>query len=56
MTDIGILRGEIRQMTRKAALYRALKEELGVLGYWKNRARGNPSKGWKASKGLLGKG
>ena len=31
-------------MTRRSELYRVLKEELTALGYWKNKARGNPIK------------
>jgi len=38
---------EIRQLERHQALYRVLKIELSQLGYWKNRQRGNPAKGYK---------
>jgi hypothetical protein len=43
--DINELRQAIRSMTRRSGLYKALKEELSALGYWRNKARGNP---WKA--------
>ena len=49
--DIIELRLEIRSMTRRSGLYKALKEELSALGYWRNKARGNPSKGYKMGYG-----
>jgi hypothetical protein len=45
--DIDQLRKEIRSMNRWNVLYRALKEELSALKHWKDRPRGNPSKGGK---------
>ena len=45
MIDLGVLRSEIKALTRRKALYKVLKEELGLLGYWQNKPRGNPSKG-----------
>lgn len=42
MVDIDELKQGIRRMTRRTTLYKVLKEELSVLGYWKNKARGNP--------------
>jgi hypothetical protein len=33
---------------RETKLYMLLKKELSLLGYWKNRPRGNPKKGYKA--------
>lgn len=47
--DIDQLRKEIRGMQRWHILYGALKEELGALGFWKNKPRGNPSKAGKIS-------
>lgn len=38
---------EIRQLERHQVLYRVLKRELSLLGYWKNRQRGDPAKGYK---------
>jgi len=38
--NIDQLRLEIRTMTRRSGLFKALKEELGALGYWKNKDRG----------------
>ena len=40
------LRKEIRALNSRKALYRLLKEELGKLGHWKLKRRGNPSKGY----------
>ena len=45
MVNLGQLRQEIRGLTREKRLYGALKEELTILGYWKNKSRGNPAKG-----------
>lgn len=45
--DIDQLRKEIRGMNRWNVLYKALKEELSALNYWRNKPRGNPSKGGK---------
>jgi hypothetical protein len=50
------LRLKIRVMTRNTALYKALKEELSALGYWRNKARGNPSKGHQAQQDALSRG
>lgn len=38
---------EIRQLERHQLLYRILKRELSLLGYWQNRQRGNPAKGYQ---------
>jgi len=46
--DLDQLRREIRQMNRRQALYKVLKEELGRLGYWKLRARGDPVKAFNS--------
>jgi hypothetical protein len=42
------LRIEIRLLNRHKKLYRVLKEELGKLGYWKLRGRGNPIKAYQS--------
>ena len=34
---------------RQTELYKLLKVELSVKGYWKNKPRGNPRKGFKNS-------
>lgn len=53
MLDLEELRFKIRVMRRHQALYRLLKEELGKLGYWKNRPRGNPKAGYQKGFGKL---
>ena len=45
------LKQEIRQMSHRSQVYKLLKTELSVLGYWRNKARGNPPKGFKAGWG-----
>ncbi len=40
------LRLEIRNMNRQKMIYKVLKEELSVLGFWRNRERGNPKLGY----------
>ena len=45
MKRIKELRQAIRTMSKRSLLYRALKEELSLLGYWKCKARGNAHKG-----------
>lgn len=42
MIDLDELRSEIRGMSVRSKLYKLLKEELSVRGWWKNRARGKP--------------
>jgi len=46
MIDFEELRIKIRQMNRTQVLYKVLKEELSKLGYWRNKSRGNPQKGY----------
>ncbi len=46
-------RNEIRKMSNRSKLYRMLKKELGILGYWKNKARGDSSKGFEAQQRSL---
>lgn len=45
------LRKEIKTMNRQNALYRLLKEELSLLGHWKLKARGDPKKAYRVSRG-----
>ena len=40
---------------RNTQLYKVLKAELQMLGYWRNLARGNPAKGLKAMQQAKGK-
>ena len=47
--DINKLRQAIKTMTRRSKLYIALKDELSTLGYWRNKARGDPFKAKEAS-------
>lgn len=49
--DLGQLRNEIQKMTRHNVLYRLLRDELSKRGYWKARARGNPKKAYRISRG-----
>lgn len=46
--DIEQLAEEIRRMERHQALYKMLKRELSLLGYWKNKQRGDPAKGYRS--------
>lgn len=53
--DLAQLRIEIQRMRRTHVLYGVLKEELSGLGYWKNKARGDPVKAYAArGKRLVG--
>ncbi len=45
--DFGQLRKEIRELNSRKELYRLLKEELGKLGHWKQKARGDPVKAFR---------
>jgi len=46
--DFVQLRKEIRELNNRKSLYRLLKEELGKLGHWKQKARGDPVKAFAA--------
>jgi hypothetical protein len=50
MIDLNILRQEIINLTPRKKLFKVLKEELSVLGYWKNQRRGNPKRGYTTMK------
>ncbi len=45
--DLDQLRREIRAIRRWHPLYKVLKEELSKLGYWRNKQRGDPAKGYR---------
>ena len=47
--DHNQLKTEIRQMSVRSNLYKLLKAELTGLGYWKQKPRGNPEAGYRAS-------
>ena len=54
--DLQELRLAIRDMAqhkqpRHTPLFKALKEELSSLGYWKNKPRGDAEKGYKMGLG-----
>ncbi len=46
--DMVELAEAIRRMNRQSGLYKVLKRELTALGYWQNKPRGNPKKGYQA--------
>jgi hypothetical protein len=50
--DLEQLRLEIQTLNRHKLLYKVLKEELSIRGWWRNRARGNPKKAYQVSRGL----
>jgi hypothetical protein len=47
MIKLDELREAIRSMTRQQGIYKVLRDELTVLGYWRKLPRGNPSVGFK---------
>ena len=46
--DLEQLRIEIRMLNRHKKLYYILRDELGKLGYWKLRGRGDPVKAYRS--------
>ena len=50
MINLQELREAIRSMKYRHPLYRLLKDELTLLGNWKNKTRGDASKGGRARK------
>lgn len=38
---------EVKRLERHQLLYQVLKRELSLLGYWQNRQRGDPAKGYQ---------
>jgi len=53
MIDLEELRQGIRGMTGRQKLYKALKEELSALGYWKMKPRGKPYDGYRKSSSFM---
>ena len=49
-TYLDELRRDLMSLDRHSNLYKLLKEELSVLGYWHNKPRGDAAKGFKAMK------
>lgn len=45
--DLERLAQKIRRLERHQLLYKVLKRELSILGYWRNRPRGDPAKGFR---------
>ena len=43
------LRNDLQSLNVRSELYKLLKQELSILGYWKNKQRGNARAGYKAS-------
>ncbi len=50
LVNLAKLREAIRHMTYQQGIYKVLREELTALGYWRNKPRGDPSKGYRAMK------
>ncbi len=50
MIDLKELRQELQSLNPRKKLFRVLKEELSALGYWRNRPRGDPKKGYAVYK------
>ena len=44
------LRRDLSSLKRDSKLYKLLKEELSVQGYWHNKPRGDAAKGYRAMK------
>ena len=43
----------IRSMTLRTKLFKLLKTELSVLGYWRNKPRGDSAKGYEVQQSRL---
>ena len=52
--DLEQLSKELGQMKRHQALYKVLKVGLTKQGYWRQKPRGNPAKGYRAMKSREG--
>jgi len=48
--DYEVLEVELKTLKPRTKLFKLLKEYLCIYGYWKNKARGNPKKGYEVSK------
>jgi hypothetical protein len=44
--DFEELRESMKVMSRQTQLFKVLKEGLSERGYWRNKPRGNPKKGY----------
>lgn len=53
--DLEQLAREIRVMNIRNKLYRLLKLELSRRGWWKQKRRGDPKKGYRISRKKYGK-
>ena len=42
------LKNDLQGLDRQSPLYKMLKYELSMLGYWKNKQRGDSKKGYQA--------
>lgn len=54
MIDLEELRQAIKNMTRQQGIYRVLRDELSLMGYWHKLPRGNPKLGFKNMKARKG--
>jgi hypothetical protein len=43
MIELNELRKAIKSMTRQQSIYRLLRDELTLQGYWKKKKRGKPN-------------
>ena len=50
------LQKTIRTMKRESPIYKLLRDELSILGYWKRKPRGNPRAGFIKGMGKVKKG
>ena len=45
--DLVRLRFELEHLARSQPIYKVIKEVLTEKGYWRNKPRGNPKKGYQ---------
>ncbi len=50
MINLNELRQAIKDMTYQQGIYKVLRDELTLKGYWHPLPRGNPSAGYKVMK------
>jgi hypothetical protein len=50
MINIKELRSAIQTMDRHSPIYRVLRDELTLKGYWRKKPRGNPRAGYAKMK------
>jgi hypothetical protein len=53
--DLRQLEKEILTMSPRSKLFKVLKKTLSELGHWRNKNRGDPSKGYKISRSKISK-